>query len=152
MTTTSRNHRNRFQLVNVRQVEVVRMWRDLGYRLEEIAARRAAQRQKTSGLMLCDLIQGVPNPEGEVGSLGIVLVRQEISERNISPYTSLWSGSEPPNADDDSIPHVEQMRDIMRELLVEYRAAREKLEAKKSELERRIERARVLEANLAKAS
>lgn len=144
--------RYRFQPVNVRQVEVVRMWCDLGYRLEEIAARRATQRQKASGLMLQDLIKAVPNPEGHIGALGIAFVQQEVSDKSISTNTSIWSGTPIPIPNDNSIPDVEHLRSIMHELLEEYRAAREKLEAKKLELDRRIERARELEENLAKAS
>jgi hypothetical protein len=40
----------------MRQVEVVQVWCELGYRLEQIAARRKAQHPKTSRLMLQDVI------------------------------------------------------------------------------------------------
>jgi DNA-binding transcriptional MerR regulator len=142
--------RYRFHVVNVAQTESVRQWCDLGLSLEQIVNRkRAGQAQ---GI----LFKGFLEPRQQSGiDHSIGFVGRTVEGERISERVSFWSTTsglhEPENWIDP--PELEQeRRDLVQELLGEYRAARFKLEQKKLELEHRIARALEFEQKILKAA
>lgn len=142
--------RYRFQPVNVRQAQTVRMWRELGMSLEEIVRRKQKQRQTDPTLILKDLIQKVPHDTGQTGALGIALVRQEVKNHELHMHTDIWSGNQLPDPNTQIAEEAARLREIMHELREEYRAVRERLEKKKLEIEERISQVRHIEDELYK--
>jgi DNA-binding transcriptional MerR regulator len=141
--------RYRFHVVNVAQTESVRQWCDLGLSLEQIVNRkRACQAQ---GI----LFKGFLKPLNSDIDHSIGFVQRIIEGESISERVSFWSTTsqlhEPETWTDP--PELErERRDLVQELLSEYRAARERLEQKKLELENRIARALEFEQKISKAA
>lgn len=141
--------RYRFHVVNVAQVESVLQWCDLGLTLQDIVARKQAC--QTEGI----LFKGFLEPLNSDIDHSIGFVQRTIEGEHISERVSFWTTTsklhEPETWTDE--PKFEQeRRDLVQELLTEYRAAREKLEQKKLELEGRIARALEFEQRIAKAA
>lgn len=144
--------RYRFQPLNVRQAETVRMWGELEMSLEEIIQRKQRQRQADPELMLKDLIHEVPHAGGRTGALGVAFVRQKVKDKELHLHTSIWSGNHLPDPSRQTVEEAMRLREIMQELLEEYRAVRERLEGKKREIEGRIARVRKIENELSGGS
>jgi DNA-binding transcriptional MerR regulator len=148
------NGKYRCQYWNPAQVESVRWWSELGLTLEEILQRKISARARHPGLKLRDVIHiHVGSFEGD----GLAMFRQNPIERGVGfeQESSLWISEEGP---EDSPPfppsntNEEQRLEfhvIAAELLEEYRAARNKLEAKKRELNARIARTLEIEQKFA---
>jgi DNA-binding transcriptional MerR regulator len=141
--------RYRFHVVNVAQVESVLQWCDLGLSLEQIVTRKRSG--QTQGILFKGFLgQRENNVDHSIGFVGRIIDGEDISER-VSFWTTTSRLNEPETWIDT--PELEQeRRDLVQELLTEYRAAREKLEQKKLELEGRIARALEFEQKIAKAA
>ena len=144
--------RYRFHVFNVAQTESVRQWCDLGLSLEEIVTRKRACQEQ--GILFKGFLdQKHINYKDIDHSIGFI--QRNIDGENISERISFWtttSGSHDPQTWIDPPELEQERRDLVQELLTEYRAAREKLEQKKLELERRIARALEFEQKLSKAA
>ncbi len=142
--------RYRFHVVNVAQTESVRQWCDLGLSLEQIVNRKRAC--LAQGI----LFKGFLEPRQQSGiDHSIGFVQRTIDGENISERVSFWSTTSRLHEPETWIdpPELErERRDLVQELLGEYRAARERLEQKKTELELRIARALEFEQRIAKAA
>ncbi len=144
--------RYRFHVVNVAQTESVRQWCNLGLSLEEIINRKKAC--KTQGILFKGLLeQKALNYKNIDHSIGFI--QRFMDGENLSERVSLWSTTS--GLDDietwhDTPEFDQERRDLVQELLIEYRAAREKLEQQKQELERRIAKALEFEQKLSKAA
>jgi DNA-binding transcriptional MerR regulator len=141
--------RYRFHVVNVAQTESVRQWCDLGLSLEQIGIRKRAY--QAQGILFKGFLEPL---NGDIDH-SIGFVQRIIDGERISERVSFWSTTsglhEPENWTDP--PELErERRDLVQELLSEYRVAREKLEQKKLELEQRIARALEFEQKIAKAA
>ncbi len=140
--------RYRFHVVNVAQTESVRQWCDLGLSLEQIVNRKQAC--QAQGI----LFKGFLEPLNNKIDHSIGFVQRIIEGENISERVSFWSTTSRLHEPETWIdpPELErERRDLVQELLTEYRAARSSLEQKKLELERRIARALEFEQRIAKA-
>lgn len=141
--------RYRFHVVNVAQVESVRQWCDLGLTLQEIVARKQAC--QSQGILFKGFLgQRENNVDHSIG-----FVQRTVAGENISERVSFWTTTSTLHELETWIdtPELEQeRRDLVQELLNEYRAAREKLEQKKTELEQRIARALEFEQKIVKAA
>lgn len=141
--------RYRFHVVNIAQTESVRQWCDLGLSLEQIMTRKRAYR--TQGILFKGFLE--PLNSGIDHSIGFV--QRIVDGENISERVSFWSttsGLHEPETWTDAPELERERRDLVQELLTEYRAARFKLEQKKLELENRIARALEFEQRIAKAA
>ncbi len=148
--------RYRFQYWNPAQVESVRWWSDLGFTLEEIVQRKINARARRPGLRLRDVVRV---RVGDFDGVGIALFCWNRVDHGFESESSLWVNEEGPqepipqfppgNMDEEA---NRQMHAITAELLEEYRAARDKLEARKRELDARIERALEIERKFADTS
>jgi DNA-binding transcriptional MerR regulator len=141
--------RYRFHVVNVAQTESVLQWCDLGLSLAQIMNRkRACQAQ---GILFKGFLEPLnSNIDHSIGFVQRIIEGQQISER--VSFWSTTSGLDEPETWTD-IPELErERRDLVQELLSEYRAARSSLEQKKLELEGRIARALEFELRIAKAA
>ncbi len=141
--------RYRFHVVNVAQVESVLQWCDLGLTLQDIVARKQACRAQ--GILFKGFLEPLNSDiDHSIGFVQRIIEGERISER-VSFWTTTSGLSEPETWTDP--PELErERRDLVQELLTEYRAAREKLEQKKLELEQRIARALEFEQRIAKAA
>jgi DNA-binding transcriptional MerR regulator len=144
--------RYRFHVVNVAQTESVRQWCDLGLSLEHIVARkRIGQAQ---GILFKGFLAPRDSSQSNIDH-SIGFLPRTVEGENISERVSFWSTTsglhESENWTDP--PELErERRDLVQELLSEYRAARSSLEQKKLELEGRIARALEFERRIAKAA
>jgi DNA-binding transcriptional MerR regulator len=144
--------RYRFHVVNVIQTESVLQWCDLGLTLEEIVKRKRATQDR--GILFKGFLEG-RQAEGSAVDHSIGFIQRTIDGENISERVSFWtttSGLHEPETWTDPPELERERRNLAQELLIEYRAAREKLEQKKIELERRIARALEFEQKLQKAA
>lgn len=150
------NKKFKFQYWNPAQVESVRWWSDLGFTLEEIVQRKIEARAKRPGLKLRDVVRiRVGGFEG----VGVALFSWNRIDRGFESVSSLWVNEEGPQ---DPLPQFpsgnmdetanREMHAITAELLEEYRAARDKLEARKLEIETRIARTLEVERKFAAAA
>ena len=144
--------RYRFHVFNVPQTESVRQWCDLGLTLEEIVTRKRACQEQ--GILFKGFLdQKHINYKDIDHSIGFI--QRNIDGENISERISFWtttSGLHEPETWTDPPELEQERRDLVQELLNDYRAAREKLEQKKIELDRRIARALEFEQKLTKAA
>lgn len=135
----------RFDPVNLHQVESVRLWAELGLSLEQIVERQRQLRKEQPGTMVRDILP----LHGDKKPLGKALVEVE----RIFKPTGYTENGHISTLDMENVPKdIQRNERILRELSSEFRAAREKLEAKRLELEQRIARAKELEESLAKVS
>jgi DNA-binding transcriptional MerR regulator len=144
--------RYRFHVVNVAQTESVRQWCDLGLSLEQIVVRkRAGQAQ---GILFKGFLEqrhiSHNNIDHSIGFIQRIIDGENISER--LSFRSTTSKIHEPETWTDTPELEQERRDLVQELLAEYRAAREKLEQKKLELEHRIARALEFEQKISKAA
>lgn len=144
--------RYRFHVFNVAQTESLRQWCDLGLTLEEIVTRKRACQEQ--GILFKGFLdQKHINYKDIDHSIGFI--QRNIDGENVSERISFWtttSGLHEPETWTDPPELEQERRDLVQELLNDYRAAREKLEQKKIELERRIARALEFEQKLTKAA
>ncbi len=143
----------RFEAVNVAQVRAVRQWTELGLSLEQIVERKKAQQARQPGMLVRDVL-GFAEHASEVGRpVKIAFVRRVVHENsatsmNITEEAHLFDGDLDAAYDTEAF----NAREVIAELLEEYRQAREKLQERQQELERRIERALKFEAELSGAT
>jgi DNA-binding transcriptional MerR regulator len=144
--------RYRFHVVNVAQTESVRQWCDLGLSLEQIVARkRLGQAQ---GILFKGFLAPRDGSQSKIDH-SIGFLQRTVEGENISERVSFWtttSGLHEPETWTDPPELERERRDLVQELLGEYRAARSSLEQKKLELELRIARALEFEQKIAKAA
>ena len=131
------NGRLRFEAVNVAQVRVVRHWIELGLTLEHIRSRQQAQQAAVPGL----LVQGVLSER-------IGFVRRTVHRPGEQPSFSDETHVFDATITDEHDTEAFKARSVIASLREAYRQARERLEAKKLELDARIEHAREMEAVL----
>ncbi len=142
--------RYRFHVVNVAQTESVRQWIDLGLSLEQIVARKQAG--QAQGILFKGFLE--PRQQSDIDH-SIGFVGRTVDGERISERVSFWTTTSGLDESEHWIdpPELErERRNLVQELLSEYRAAREKLEQKKLELEQRIARALEFEQKIAKAA
>ncbi len=143
----------RFEAVNVAQVRAVRQWTELGLSLEQIVERKKAQQARQPGMLVRDVL-GFAEHASEVGRpVKIAFVRRVVHENsatsmNITEEAHLFDGDLDAAYDTEAF----NAREVIAELLEEYRQAREKLQERQQELERRIEKALEFEAELSGAT
>jgi DNA-binding transcriptional MerR regulator len=144
--------RYRFHMVNVAQTESVRQWCELGLSLEQIGLRKRAY--QTQGILFKGFLDQRHLSHNNVDH-SIGFIQRIIDGENICERISFWSttsGLHDPETWIDTPELEQERRDLVQELLGEYRAAREKLEQKKLELENRIARALEFEQKISKAA
>ena len=153
------NTKFKFQYWNPAQAESVRWWSELGFTLEEIVQRKLEARARHPGLKLRDVVRV---HVGDYEGTGVALFTQNRvvgSRTGWERQSSFWINEEGPqeplpefpsgNMDEEA---NREMHAITAELLEEYRAARDKLEAKRLELDARIARTLEIERKFSGAS
>jgi DNA-binding transcriptional MerR regulator len=143
----------RFEAVNIAQVRALRQWTDLGLNLEQIVERKKAQQARQPGMLVRDVL-GFAQHVSEIGKpVKIAFVRRVVHENNdaginITEELHLFDGDLDTAYDTEAF----KAREVIAELLEEHRLAREKLQERKQELERRIQKALEFEAELSGAT
>jgi DNA-binding transcriptional MerR regulator len=136
------NGKFKFQMVNLMQAESVRQWSELGLSLEQISARKEAQ--KHASLIVQDILENVTDPDRSRGTnTSVVVMRRTIEERGWLDETSITAYQDDPA----SFKHVSATLNELTKLSVqhlqdEYRSVAQTLEAKVQELQGRLEKAR----------
>jgi DNA-binding transcriptional MerR regulator len=142
--------RYRFHVVNVAQTESVRQWCDLGLSLEQIINRKRAY--QAQGILFKGFL--APHQQSDIDH-SIGFVQRTVQGENISERISFWTttnGLNDPETWTDPPELERERRDLVQELLTEYRVARSSLEQKKLELENRIARALEFEQKIVRAA
>jgi DNA-binding transcriptional MerR regulator len=136
------NGKFKFQMVNLMQAESVRQWSALGFSLEQILARKEAQ--KTSSLLVQDILENVTDPEAAgTTNTSVVVMRRTIEERGWLDETSITApNDDPAQLEALSAPLNELTKLSVQQLHEEYRSVAQTLEAKVQELQMRLEKAR----------
>ncbi len=132
------NGKFKFQMVNLMQAESVRQWVDLGVSLEQIRQRKAEQ--KKGRLLVQDILENVPDPDGTRDSR-VVVMRRTLEERGWLDETSISSGQDQPDLG-ETIKTL--TRAATQQLHAEYERVTVTLEEKLSEWQDRLKRARKL--------
>ena len=136
------NGKFKFQMVNLMQAESVRQWGELGSSLEQILARKEAQKQ--SKLLVQDILENVTDPDADgAKNTSIVVMRRTIEERGWMDETSITAyNNDPARLEYEPATLNELTKLSVKHLHAEYRSVTETLEAKVQELQARLEKAR----------
>jgi DNA-binding transcriptional MerR regulator len=136
------NGKFKFQMVNLMQAESVRQWSELGLSLEQILARKEAQ--KNAHLLVQDILENVTDPDtnGEKNT-SVVVMRRTIEKQGWLDETSITAPNDDPARLEGTSATLNELTKLsVKGLHEEYRSVAQTLEAKVQELQMRLEKAR----------
>jgi DNA-binding transcriptional MerR regulator len=135
------NGKFKFQMVNLMQAESVRQWSELGLSLEQILARKEAQ--KHASLLVQDILENVTDPDSDRTNTSVVVMRRTIEERGWLDETSITAPNDDPARLEGTSATLNELTKLsVKHLQDEYRSVAQTLEAKVQELQERLEKAR----------